>query len=160
MLDVPRIWGNLKVTKTVRAPAMTAAELDEYIKGRPFLKDSGYSVPHAAYGEVHIVQSFDHNSVGISGSVNGPTLMKLTDTVMFLAIRTVIGWDWQIVTTALSFNFLRVPKLGDDIRAEARLMKIGKRTLVSDTNIYAVSQSEPAVHAMGTFAVRPYEKKE
>jgi len=148
------------VTKTVRAPAVTAAELDKYVKARPFLKDSGYSVPYAAYGEAHIVQAFDRNNVGISGGINGPTFMKLTDAVMFLAIYTVIGWDWQIVTTNLNFNFMRVPSLGDDIRAEARLLKIGKRLIVSDTYIYGVSQSEPAVHATGTFAIRPLQKKE
>ena len=95
------------------------------------------------------------------GTVSGPTLMTLADTVTYLLLVSregALAADGtpsaaaRSVTTSLTMHFLRRPKQGDVV-VEARLLKSGKRMSVVEV-FFRLGGSEDAVaHATVTYAV-------
>src|SRR3569832_782266 len=63
-------------------------------------------------------------------TVSGPTLMSLADFAMYVVLLSASGPVGLAVTTNLNINFLRKGAPGQDLRAEARLLKLGKRLAV------------------------------
>src|SRR5690554_5462971 len=89
------------------------------------------------------------------GTVSGPTMMTLADFALYVAILGEIGLVGLAVTTNLNINFLRKPAGGKNLRAECRLMKLGKSLAVGEVWIYSVGQEEPVAHVTGTYSIPP-----
>ncbi len=64
--------------------------------------------------------------------MSGATLMALADCAMYVVLLSAIGPVRLAVTTNLNINFLRKGAPGQDVVAEARLMKLGKRLAVGE----------------------------
>ena len=58
------------------------------------------------------------------------------------------------VTTNLNINFMRKPEPGG-LRAEGRLMKLGRTLAVGDVTIWNEGQADPVAHATITYALPP-----
>ena len=65
------------------------------------------------------------------GTVAGPMLMSLADTAMWAAVLGAVGPVAMTVTTHLDIDFLRFAG-PNDVVAEARLLKLGRRLAVGD----------------------------
>lgn len=90
------------------------------------------------------------------GTVSGPTLMTLVDTGLYAAILAQIGPVALAVTTNLNINFLRKPEMGL-LRAETRLLKLGKRLAVGEVTITCNNDPNPVAHATGTYSIPPQQ---
>lgn len=88
------------------------------------------------------------------GTVSGPTMMMLADIAMFAALLTVLGQVKLAVTTSFNINFLRKPGQ-DDLVAEARAIKIGKRLAVLEVTVFSEDGHDPVAHATGTYSIPP-----
>ena len=97
----------------------------------------------------------DHKYLRPGGTVSGPTMMILADTVMYAAILTTMGAVVLAVTTNLNINFLRKPEPHRDLLGESWLMKVGKRLIVSEVIIYSQDDPEPVAHATCTYSIPP-----
>jgi uncharacterized protein (TIGR00369 family) len=84
------------------------------------------------------------------GTLSGPTLMGLADTTMYFLVLSQIGRD--AVTQDLNIHFLRRPAQVDLI-AEARLLKLGRRSIVGDVLLYSDGERRPVAHATSTYAI-------
>jgi acyl-coenzyme A thioesterase PaaI-like protein len=56
------------------------------------------------------------------------------------------------VTTNLSINFLRKPAQ-QDLIAECRLLKLGRRLAVGEVTIRSEGLDEPVAHAIATYSI-------
>ena len=81
------------------------------------------------------------------GTVSGPTIFALADVAMYLAILAMIGPEALAVTTNSSIDFMRKPAAGANLRAEARLLKLGKALAVGDVLIYSEGGDAPVARA-------------
>ena len=97
----------------------------------------------------------DHKYLCPGGTVSGPTMMILADTVMYAAILTTIDVVVLAVTTNLNINFLRKPEPHRDLLGESWLIKVGKRLIVGEVIIYSQDEPEPVAHAICTFSIPP-----
>ncbi len=88
------------------------------------------------------------------GTVSGPTLMTIADTGLYAAILAQLGPVALAVTTNLNINFLHKPQPGL-LRAETRLLKLGKRLAVGEVSIFCNEGKEPVAHVMGTYSLPP-----
>ena len=86
------------------------------------------------------------------GTVSGPTLMTLADTGLYSAILATLGPVAMAVTTNLNINFLRKPEPGR-LRAETRLLKLGKRLAVGEVTITCNGDPAPVAHVTGTYSI-------
>ena len=66
----------------------------------------------------------------------------------------LIGQVEMAVTTNLTINFLRKPSQ-NDIMAEARILKLGKRLAVGEVTLFTVGEAEPVAHVTGTYSIPP-----
>ncbi|BEI33455.1 PaaI family thioesterase [Polynucleobacter sp. HIN5] len=89
------------------------------------------------------------------GTVSGPTMMALADVAVYVAILGEIGIVPLTVTTSLNINFLRRPKPSPEIRAQSRLLKLGKSLVVGEVFIYSGTDPDPIAHATATYSIPP-----
>jgi uncharacterized protein (TIGR00369 family) len=87
------------------------------------------------------------------GTLSGPTLMTLADTALYFLLLAELG-PIQLVTQNLNIHFLRRPA-ARDLYAEARMLRLGKRSAVGDVMIYVEGEPAPVAHATVTYAVPP-----
>jgi uncharacterized protein (TIGR00369 family) len=87
------------------------------------------------------------------GTVSGPTMFKLADFAVYVAILHELGFRAeQAVTTSMTMNFLSRPTPGD-LLAYVRILKIGRRLAVADVAIHPVGGDGMVAHATSTYAL-------
>ncbi len=89
------------------------------------------------------------------GTVSGPTMFALADVSVYLAILAMIGPEALAVTTNCSIDFMRKPAAGANLRAEARLLKLGRVLAVGDVLIYSEGGDHPVARASLTYSIPP-----
>jgi uncharacterized protein (TIGR00369 family) len=89
------------------------------------------------------------------GTISGPSIFALADVAVYLAVLSRIGPVALAVTTSASIDFMRKPAAGMDLRAEVRLLKLGRQLAVADALIYSEGQPDPVARASMTFAIPP-----
>ena len=66
------------------------------------------------------------------GTVSGPSIFGLADVAVYLAILARIGPVALAVTTSATIDFLRKPAPHSDLRAEVRVLKLGRVLAVAE----------------------------
>ena len=89
------------------------------------------------------------------GTISGPAMFSLADVSAYLVTLAMIGPKALAVTTNCSIDFMRKPKAGCDLIAQARLLKLGKQLSVSDVLIYSERDAKPVSRASLTYALPP-----
>lgn len=89
------------------------------------------------------------------GTVSGPSMFALADLAIYCAILSRIGKVPLAVTTNASIDFLRKPAAGQDMRAECRVLKLGRNLAIADTLIYSEGVAEPVARSSMTYAIPP-----
>ena len=89
------------------------------------------------------------------GTVSGPVMMGVADVALYAAILGEIGIVPLAVTTSLNINFLRKPAADRDIIGVCKLMKVGKKLVIGEVNLYSEGSEQPVAHAVGTYSVPP-----
>jgi uncharacterized protein (TIGR00369 family) len=88
------------------------------------------------------------------GTVAGPALMTLADTSTYLAIVAVLGPAVEAVTGSLTIHFLRRPAAADLV-AEARLLRLGRRSAVGEVRLFSDGDDNPVAVATVTYSISP-----
>src|SRR4051794_10316788 len=111
------------------AARMTVAELGAFLRAElPQMFDhDDLTIEHADGQRCRLRQRFRDSMLRPGGTVSGATLMALSDCAMYVAVLSAIGPVRLAVTTNLNINFLRKGAAGQDVVAEARLLKLGRR---------------------------------
>jgi uncharacterized protein (TIGR00369 family) len=89
------------------------------------------------------------------GTVSGPSMFALADVAMYLAILSQLGPVALAVTTNCAIDFLRKPQAGCNLRAEARLLKLGRSLAVGDVLLYSEGLAAPVARAGLTYSIPP-----
>jgi len=89
------------------------------------------------------------------GTVSGPSMFALADVSIYLAILAMIGPKALAVTTNCAIDFMRKPVAHANLRAEARLLKLGKVLAVGDVLIYSEGLDSPVARASLTYSIPP-----
>ncbi len=89
------------------------------------------------------------------GTVSGPAMFALADVAVYLAILAQIGPVALAVTTNCGIDFLRRPPAGQGLRAEARILKLGRVLAVGDVLIFSQGLEAPVARASLTYSIPP-----
>jgi uncharacterized protein (TIGR00369 family) len=134
---------------------MTLAEL------RAFMREHFAQVAHefeiADVSPMHITvrKPVDESHLRPGGTVSGPTMFALADVAIYLAILAMVGPRALAVTTNCAIDFMRKPVAHADLRAEARLLKLGKVLAVGDVLIFSEGEDMPVARASLTYSIPP-----
>ena len=138
------------------APAkMSVAAVEQFLRDE-FQQDfSGDDITiESADGQTCLLrQRYGEKMLRPGGTVSGPTLMALADFAMYVVLLSAIGPIGLAVTTNLNINFLRKGQPGQDVLAEARLLKLGKRLAVGEVNLLSGTSPDPIAHVTSTYSI-------
>jgi uncharacterized protein (TIGR00369 family) len=101
-----------------------------------------------------VTQAIDGRHLRPGGTVSGPTLFAIADFAFYVTVMAMIGREALTVTTTLTINFLRKPAEAD-LRAEARILKLGRTLATGDVLVFSEGVADPVAHAAVTYAVPP-----
>ncbi len=138
---------------------MSGAKLD-VVGARELLRrtfpqvDPAFSIVEVGEGTAAITLQPDERHLRPGGTVSGPTLFALVDLAYYVATMSLIGPEPLTVTTNVSINFMRKPSLAL-LRADARVLKLGRTLSVGDVTLTSEGVDGPVVHAAVTYAVPP-----
>jgi uncharacterized protein (TIGR00369 family) len=94
------------------------------------------------------------------GTIAGPAMFALCDVALYVAILGEVGRRVaHAVTTNVSINFLLKPAPADLI-GKARLIKLGKRLVVGEVELYSEGASGMVAHATGTYSIPSHGESE
>jgi uncharacterized protein (TIGR00369 family) len=133
-------------------PASKEQITDFFTKDFPQTKCQIISVGN---GNALVTHPVGHEELRPGGTVSGPTMMALADVALYAAILGEIGIVPLTVTTSFNINFLKRPQPSNSIRAESRLLKLGKTLVVGEVNIFSGDDPMPVAHATGTYSIPP-----
>ena len=87
------------------------------------------------------------------GSVSGPTMFKLADVSIYVAILGECGLPaLQAVTSNMTINFLARPDTRDLI-CDITLLRLGRRLAVAEAKLYSDGRPDLVCHATATYAM-------
>ena len=139
----------------MREPKLTKEELTRLLERdfpETFNAASGVRLEALWHGGCRVRQAFQDDQLRPGGTISGPTMMRLTDVAMYLAVLSAIGWAPLAVTTQINIHFMRKPA-ARDLLAECRLLKLGKRLAVGEVAIRSDGIQELVAHATSTYAI-------
>ena len=132
--------------------AMGPAELDEFLADAFPQLDLPFRVSRSDENGVELVQPFSELHLRPGGTISGPTLMSLADTVGYVAVVSRIGPEFLTVTSHLAIDFLRKPAPAG-LRATGEILKLGRRQALISVRIHSEEGDELVAHATVTYAL-------
>ena len=115
-------------------------------------------------GRVFYIEAADHRHARVrmaahdknlrpGNTLSGPSMFQLADLALYVAIIATLGEAAvQSVTTNLNINFLSRPSPADLV-AEVELVKVGRRLIIGEAELYSMGVDEMVAHAMATYAM-------
>jgi uncharacterized protein (TIGR00369 family) len=104
-------------------------------------------------GQISVDLVPDGRHLRPGGTVSGPAMFALADVGAYLLVLAHIGPQALAVTSGCSIDFMRKPPAGAILRAEARLLKLGRTLAFCDVMIMAEGQTGPVARASVTYAL-------
>ncbi|WP_421120860.1 PaaI family thioesterase [Aquihabitans daechungensis] len=101
---------------------------------------------------VELTWPYHANQLRPGGTLSGPTLMTLADTVAYVAVVSRIGPQFLTVTSHLDIDFLRKPPPAD-LRATGEVLKLGRRQAVVSIRIFSTADDEIVASSSCTYAL-------
>lgn len=114
----------------------------------------GVTVDRVEHGAVWVRVPFRDEFRRPGGTIAGPVMMLLADFAMYGVVLSMIGRVELAVTTNLNINFVRRPRPGD-LRAEGRILKLGRRLAVGEVHVYAGDGGDLVAHVTSTYSIPP-----
>lgn len=139
---------------------MTAEELQAFLARDFGQVAEDFAVERADETGLVLRLKVDDRHLRPGGTVSGPSIFALADVAMYLAILARIGPVALAVTTNCAIDFMRKPVAGRDLRAEARVLKLGRVLAVGDVLVYSDGEASPVARAGLTYSIPPRAAKE
>jgi uncharacterized protein (TIGR00369 family) len=142
---------------TRKQSLITSAQFEKLLRENlPMMADWGVVVEAIGHGTAILSLPENPRFLRPGETVSGPVLMGLADVAVYAALLGAIGPVPLAVTSNLTINFLRKPGAGA-IRAEAEILKLGRRLATGEVRLYADSSVEMAAHVIASYVI-PDEK--
>lgn len=135
-------------------PVLTIAEMHAYIAEVFPELGPRFEVVEIAPFRLAARMATGRGDLRPGGTVSGPTLFALADCSFYMAVLAMVGREALTVTTNCSIDFLRKPAPGV-LRAEARILKLGKRLAVGDVLVFSGGVEGPVARAGLTYSIPP-----
>lgn len=137
-----------------RQPALTMDELADFV-GEVFPERAGFfRILSTGPMTATVLRPVRPEDLRPGGTVSGPTMFEAADCAFYYAVLAMIGREALTVTTSLTINFLTKPPVAD-LRAEARILKLGRLLATGDVTVYSVGMEQPVAHCVVTYAIPP-----
>jgi uncharacterized protein (TIGR00369 family) len=131
---------------------MTAEEIATFLAGEFPQAEGVARIEHLEPGRVVCRRVVGHANLRPGGTVSGPTMMALADTAAYFLVLACVGPVALAVTSHLSIEFLRKPRLVD-LLATAELLRLSRRQMVCTVELHSEGEPDPVAHVTATYAI-------
>jgi uncharacterized protein (TIGR00369 family) len=135
-----------------RQPRLTAEEVGAFVDEVYPQMAGEYRVESVASMSAVVTQEIGERHLRPGGTVSGPTMFAIADCAFYVIVMAMIGRQALTVTTTLTINFLRKPP-ATRLRAEARILKLGRMLATGDVTLFSKGVEGPVAHATVTYAI-------
>jgi uncharacterized protein (TIGR00369 family) len=134
---------------------MTVAELTAFLRKEfpQVFSGDDISIESADGLSCLLRQRYSERMLRPGGTISGPTLMALADFAIYVVLLSAIGPVGLAVTINLNINFLRKGQPGQDVLAEAKLLRLGKRLAVGEVSLLSAGSSDPIAHVTAAYSI-------
>ncbi|PCI54838.1 MAG: thioesterase [Gammaproteobacteria bacterium] len=132
---------------------LTTNELNDFLAS--VFPQSNCVVEYTDQAIIRVRQPIGESDLRPGGTVSGPTMMKVADVALYVAVLNAKGLIPLAVTTNLSINFLNKPSADKDLIAECKLLKMGRTLVIGEVSIFSKGSNIPVAHATGTYSIPP-----
>ena len=136
----------------MREPVLTAIEVAEFVRDVFPEQEGVYEVLDISSMRALVRWKVRPQDLRPGGTVSGPTMFAAADCAFYFAVLGMIGREALTVTSNLNINFLRKPPVAD-LRAEARILKLGRLLATGEVTVWSESVDDPVAHATTTYAI-------
>lgn len=135
-------------------PILSVAEVNTYL-AEVFPQLGGdYACTALGPGTASVQLTAWEKHLRPGGTVSGPTMFALADCGFYMGLIGHIGREALAVTTNASLDFMRKPAPGN-MRAEVRILKLGRVLAVGDVLLYSDGVEAPVARASMTYSIPP-----
>ncbi|MBK06062.1 MAG: thioesterase [Deltaproteobacteria bacterium] len=135
-------------------PVMQKEEIESFL-GKVFPQmNISYAITSLSSGAAEVELYTEDKHLRPGGTISGPTLFSLADLAFYVVTLAHIGPEALTVTTNVNINFMRKPRPGT-LRAQARILKLGRSLCVGDVLIFSEGTEGAVAHANVTYALPP-----
>jgi uncharacterized protein (TIGR00369 family) len=136
-------------------PRITAEEFQALAwQGVPYVGQLGCVIERFEAGKVIIRLPYGELLRRPGGTICGPALMALADITLYGVVLSMIGRVELAMSTSMTVHFLSRPR-PEEVRAEGRLLKLGRRHAVGEVTLRQAGLPQPVCHVTGTYAIPP-----
>ncbi len=134
--------------------ALTAPEVEAYLD-EVFPQVTGrFRILDLAAMRLSCEMAVGEANLRPGGTVSGPAMFELADCAYYMVTLAMIGRQALTVTTSCTINFMRKPQPGP-LRADARILKLGRSLSVGDVLIHSHGGAGPVAQASITYSIPP-----
>lgn len=130
---------------------MTAAAIEEFLD-EVFPHRQG-TIEGVDEGRATMSLAIEDEHLRPGACVSGPSMMGLADVCLYVAILAQIGPEPMAVTTDMNCHFLRRARGDRDLIANARIVKLGRRLVVGEVQLFSAGDEVPVAIATATYAL-------
>jgi uncharacterized protein (TIGR00369 family) len=138
------------------AGVMSAAEIDHLLDVQfPQIHLGGrvFFIEAAGINRARMRMAAHNKNLRPGNTLSGPSMFQLADVALYVAILATLGERAiQAVTTNMNINFLSRPAPGD-LFADVKLVKVGKRLVVGEVELFSRGGDALVAHAIATYAM-------
>jgi len=116
----------------------------------PWIQDMAISFDKVADGQAVLRVPVSTRLNRDGGTICGQAIMAVADTAMVFAISSALDSFVPMTTVSQSSSFLR-PAADKDLVAHASVIKLGRKIVYGEINIYTDSPEKPVAHITSTY---------
>ena len=116
-----------------------------------------YRIVDLQQGYARVIQNITQENLRPGGTVSGPTIFSLVDIGMYILLLAHIGKEPLAVTTNCSIDFLKKPRMDEELFADCNLLKLGKTLVVGEVLVKS-SEKEALLARSSITYYRPKAK--
>ncbi|PIT81060.1 thioesterase [Limnohabitans sp. JirII-29] len=133
---------------------LARADLEAVIKITPFAQMLGAELGEYGDGIAHLSVTLRPDLTMHMGFAHGAVIGFLADSACAWAAASVVG---NVVTSEYKLNLI-APGIGEQLRAEGRVLKSASRNLVCMANVYAVTQGKSNLVAIALATITRFSR--
>jgi uncharacterized protein (TIGR00369 family) len=135
-------------------PALTVEAASRILQENfaPWIHDLGLVIETVGESCARLRLPFSERLTRVGGAICGQALMSFADTAMVIAISSASGGFRPMTTVGQTISFLR-PVAGNDVIAEARVLRLGKTLAFGEVGMCPTGQDGLAAHVTTTYAI-------
>jgi uncharacterized protein (TIGR00369 family) len=136
------------------ATPLARADLEVVIQKTPFAQMLGAKLEEYGDGLANLSVTLRPDLTMHMGFAHGAVVGFLADSACAWAAASAVG---NVVTSEYKLNLI-APGIGEQLRAEGRVLKASGRNIVCMANIYAVNQRKPTLVAVALATISRFNR--